>query len=143
VTSATPHSLGGLVLDASALAELGAGPNIYATTFVDVAAGRGITMLVPAAALSEAWQIIRSAGPGHADQMTDFLAGPMLVFEPLDVDTARRAGELVEGRGVQPDVSAAQVATACRQRGWAALSTSPERLLAVDPTIAVAKLPGA
>jgi hypothetical protein len=44
------ETLGGFVLDASALAALGAGANIYATTWADHAAQRGIVLLVPAAA---------------------------------------------------------------------------------------------
>jgi hypothetical protein len=128
--------LGGFVLDASALAELGAGPNVYATTFVNRAAARGLTLLVPTAALSEAMQA------SHADQLALFLAGPMLIFDVLDVDSARRAGELVDGRNTTPDVAAAHVAIACRSRGWHALTATPERLLAVDPTLRIAKLPG-
>jgi hypothetical protein len=49
----TADALGGFVLDASALAAVG-GENVYATTWADRAAVRGIVLLIPAAALSEA-----------------------------------------------------------------------------------------
>jgi hypothetical protein len=52
-------TLSGFVLDTSALAALGGGENIYATTWADRAAVRGLVLLVPATALSEAWQQIR------------------------------------------------------------------------------------
>ncbi len=135
-----PDSMGGFVVDASALTEL-AQPNVYAATFVDQAAMRGMVLLVPTAALSEAWQTIRTSG-ASAEAMSMFLTGPTLLIEPLDQEGAQRAGELVADRRVIPDVAAAHVATACRKRGWPALSTSPTRLLAVDPAISVAKLPG-
>ncbi|WP_283139324.1 hypothetical protein [Rhizohabitans arisaemae] len=50
----TPDTLSGFVLDGAALAEM-ADMSIYATTFAD----RGVTLLVRAAAVSEAWQTIR------------------------------------------------------------------------------------
>jgi hypothetical protein len=67
-------TLGGFVLDPSALTALGGGENIYATTWADRAAVRGIVLLVPAAALSEAWQQIRRHDPGQAEQIRDLLA---------------------------------------------------------------------
>ncbi|MGH3886466.1 MAG: hypothetical protein ACRDSZ_07825, partial [Pseudonocardiaceae bacterium] len=104
-------ALGGFVLDASALAVLGGGENIYATTWADRSAVRGVVLLVPAAALSEAWQRIRRHGPGDVDQMRDLLASPMVLIAPLDESAAAHAGELVGGRDLDPDVAAAQVAT--------------------------------
>jgi hypothetical protein len=68
-------ALGGFVLDSSALAALGGRENIYATTRADRAAVRGIVLLVPAAALSEAWQQIRRHD-GDVEQMRDLLASP-------------------------------------------------------------------
>ena len=85
-------TLGGFVLDPSALAALGGEENIYATTWADRAAVRGIVLLVPAAALSEAWQQIRRHDPGHAEQMRDLLASPMVLIDPLDETEAAHAG---------------------------------------------------
>jgi hypothetical protein len=74
-------TLGGFVLDPSALAALGGGENIYATTWADRAAVHGVVLLVPAAALSEAWQQIRRHDPGHAGQM--HVIDPELTVETL------------------------------------------------------------
>lgn len=135
-------TLGGFVLDASALAALGGGENIYATTWADRAAVRGIVLLVPAAALSEAWQQIRRHDPSHVEQMRDLLASPMVLIEVLDDTEAARAGELVGGRDLDPDVAAAQVATCARARDWPVLAAAPARLRVIDPELTVETLPG-
>jgi hypothetical protein len=135
-------TLGGFVLDPSALVALGGGENIYATTWADQAAVRGIVLLVPAAALSEAWQQIRRHDPGHVEQMRDLLASPMVLVETLDETEAAHAGELVNGRDLHPDVAAAQVATCARTRDWPVLAAQPARLRVIDPELTVETLPG-
>ncbi|MGH3873400.1 MAG: hypothetical protein ACRDSR_18140 [Pseudonocardiaceae bacterium] len=135
-------TLGGFVLDGSALAVLGGGENLYATTWADRAAVRGIVLLVPAVALSEAWQQIRRHDPSHVEQMADLLASPMVLIEALDDSAAARAGELVSGRDLDPDVAAAQVATCARARDWPVLAAVPARLLVIDPQLTVETLPG-
>lgn len=135
-------TLGGFVLDASALAALGGGENIYATTWADQAAVRGIVLLVPAAALSEAWQQIRRHDPGHVEQMRDLLASPMVLIETLEETEAAHAGELVDGRDLDPDVAAAQVATCARARDWPVLAAQAARLHVIDPELTVETLPG-
>jgi hypothetical protein len=138
----TEDTLGGFVVDASALAALGGGENIYATTWADRAAVRGIVLLVPAAALSEAWQQIRRHGPGLVEQMRDLLASPMVLIDPLEDTNAAQAGELVEGRDLNPDVAATQVATCARARDWPVLAAQPARLRVIDPELTVETLPG-
>lgn len=138
----TDDTLGGFVLDASALAALAGGENIYATKWADRAAARGIVLLIRAAALSEAWQQIRRHGPGSVDQMRDLLTSPMILIDPLDDINAAQAGELVEGRDVNPDVAAAQVATCARARDWPVLAAQPARLRVIDPQLTVETLPG-
>ncbi len=135
-------TLGGFVLDASALAVLGGGENIYATTWADRTAVRGIVLLVPAAALSEAWQQIRRHGPGRVEQMRDLLASPMVLIAPLDESAAARAGELVGGRDLDPDVAAAQVVTCARAWDWPVLAAQSARLRVIDPDLTVEILPG-
>ncbi len=135
-------TLGGFVLDASALAVLGGGENVYATTWADRTAVRGIVLLVPAAALSEAWQQIRRHGPGRVEQMRDLLASPMVLIAPLDESAAARAGELVGGRDLDPDVAAAQVVTCARARDWPVLAAQSARLRVIDPDLTVEILPG-
>jgi hypothetical protein len=136
------EALGGFVLDASALTALGGGENIYATTWADRAAVRGVVLLVPAAALSEAWQQIRRHGLGDAEQMRELLASPMVLIAALEETEAARAGELVDGRDLDPDVAAAQVATCARARDWPVLAAQAARLRAIDPELAVETLPG-
>ncbi len=135
-------TLGGFVLDTSALAALGGGENIYATTWADRAAVRGIVLLVPAAALSEAWQQIRRHEPGDVEQMRDLLASPMVLIEALEETDAARAGELASGRDIDPDVAAAQVATCARARDWPVLAVQSARLRVIDPELTVETLPG-
>jgi hypothetical protein len=135
-------TLGGFVLDPSALAALGGGENIYATTWADRAAVRGIVLLVPAAALSEAWQQIRRHDPSHVEQMRDLLASPMVLIEALEETDAAHAGELVGGRDLDPDVAAAQVATCARARDWPVLAAQAARLRIIDPELTVETLPG-
>ncbi len=135
-------TLGGFVLDASALAVLGGGENVYATTWADRTAVRGIVLLVPAAALSEAWQQIRRHGPGRVEQMRDLLASPMVLIAPLDESAAARAGELVGGRDLDPDVAAAQVVTCARAWDWPVLAAQSARLRVIDPDLTVEILPG-
>jgi hypothetical protein len=135
-------TLGGFVLDGSALAALGGVENIYASTWADRAAVRGIVLLVPAVALSEAWQQIRRHDPDHIEQMQDLLASPMVLIEALDEADAAHAGELVGGRDLGPDVSAAQVATCARARDWPVLAAQAARLRVIDPQLTVETLPG-
>ena len=135
-------TLGGFVLAPSALAALGGGENIYATTWADRAAVRGIVLLVPAAALSEAWQQIRRHDPDHVEQMRDLLASPMVLIEALDEPDSAHAGELVGGRDLDPDVTAAQVATCARARDWPVLAVQAARLRVIDPELTVETLPG-
>lgn len=134
--------LGGFVLDGPALVALGGEANIYATTWADRAAARGIVLLVPAAALSEAWQQLRRAGDDGDDQMRELLASPMIVVEALDAIGAIRAGDVVRGRDLDPDVSAAHVVTCARTRNWPVLSADATRLHVLDPDLTVETLPG-
>lgn len=137
-----PSAAGGFVLAPDALAELGGGLNIYGAAFVESAALRGLTFIVPATALSEAWQHVRQGGPDRVDQMQQFVSGPLVIVVPLDAAAAYAAGELVEGRDLTPDATAAQVATVARERGWPIAVVTPDRVLAVDSKARVAKLPG-
>ncbi|HZZ51666.1 MAG TPA: hypothetical protein VFE65_32630 [Pseudonocardia sp.] len=133
--------LGGFVLDASALEQL-AGANIYATTWADRAAVRGIVLLIPAAALSEAWQRAVDADPDSSELLRELLSSPMVVIEPLDELAAAATGELFIGLHLPPDISAAQVVISARDRDWPVLAAEPSRLLAIEPHLDVETLPG-
>jgi hypothetical protein len=92
--------------------------------------------------VSEAWQQIRRHGPSHADPMRDLLASPMVVIDPLDETPAAEAGDLVEGRDLDPDISATQVITSAQARDWPVLAAHPARLRTIDPGLIVETLPG-
>ncbi|ADG89740.1 hypothetical protein TBS_30890 [Thermobispora bispora] len=144
MTTNPPDQLTGMVLDAAVLVDLVTTP-LYTAAFAHRAAVHGVTLLVPAAALAEAWQTIHGhANTDHAgiERLNLFLASPLVVVEPLDETTARRIGELAAGRTITPDVPAAHVALACRTRGWSALAGEPARVRAIDPTVEVVTLPG-
>jgi hypothetical protein len=99
--------------------------------------------IVPAAALSEAWQQIRRHEPGHFEQMRDLLASPMILIDPLDATEAIHAGELVGDRNLDPDVVVAQVVTCARVRNWPVLAAqAAARLRVIDPELTVETLPG-
>ena len=134
--------LGGFVLDAGALEEL-AGANIYAATFADRAAVRGIVLIVPATALSESWQRAVRVDPDRRDHLRELLDSPMVVVAPLDEDTATACGDLMIGVDQPPDVSAAHVVLCARDREWPVLAGDPDRIRRIEPDLSIEKLPGA
>jgi hypothetical protein len=66
----------------------------------------------------------------------------MVVVEALDAIGAIRAGDVVLGRDLDPDVSAAHVVTCARTRNWPVLSADAARLRIIDPDLTVETLPG-
>jgi hypothetical protein len=102
-------TLGSFILDSSALADLGGGENIYATTWADRAAVHWDRATRPRGRAVRGMAADPAPRPGHVEQMRDLLASPMVLIDALDETEAARAGELVGGRGLDPDVTAAQV----------------------------------
>lgn len=133
--------LGGFVLDATALDQLAAA-NIYATTFADRAAVRGIVLVIPASVLAESWQRAVRADPDRRDEFHELLASPMVIVDPLDTDAASACGDLMIGLDQEHDVAAAHVVLSARERQWSVLAADPARLWAVEPTLIVEQLPG-
>lgn len=133
--------LGGFVLDSTALDEL-AGANIYATTFADRAAARGVVLIIPATALSESWQRAMRVDPDRRDHLRDLLASPMVLVDPLDEDAATSSGDLLIGLRQEADVTAAHVVVCARDREWPVLAADPERLVRIEPSLVVEQLPG-
>jgi hypothetical protein len=137
--------LGGFVLDASALAALAAGADLYASTWADRAAVRGIVLLVPAAALCQARQRLARERRADDELLSELLASPMVVIDPLDETAALEAGALWDGLELDPDVAAAQVVTSARARDWPVLSgtgAGAADLARIDPDLVVETLPG-
>jgi hypothetical protein len=66
----------------------------------------------------------------------------MVLIEALDETEAAHAGELVGGRDLDPDVTAAQVATCARAWDWPVLAVQAARLRVIDPELTVETLPG-
>ncbi|WP_028935479.1 hypothetical protein [Pseudonocardia spinosispora] len=137
----TEDILGGFVLDTTALDQLAAA-NIYATTFADRAAVRGIVLVIPTSVLAESWQRAVRTDPDRRDDLHQLLASPMVILDPLDTDTASACGDLMIGLDHEPDVTATHVVLNARERQWPILAADPTRLRTIEPTLAVEQLPG-
>jgi hypothetical protein len=66
----------------------------------------------------------------------------MVLIDPLDETEAAHAGELVDGRDLDPDVAATQVATCAQARNWPVLAAQAARLRVIDPELTVETLLG-
>ena len=98
-----------------------------------IAAGLGLTLLVPGAARSEA-VLIR---PADADLLDVLLGEPaVLVLETPDAACRAQVDELYDREGAF-DPLASWVTTLCRARGWPALSSDPARLRRLDPDVEI------
>jgi hypothetical protein len=74
--------------------------------------------------------------------MRDLLASPMVVIDPLDETPAAEAGDLVEGRDLDPDISATQVITSAQARDWPVLAAHPRSSSNDRPRVDRGNLPG-
>ena len=98
-----------------------------------IAAGLGLTLLVPSAARTEA-VLIR---PDDADLLDVLLGEPAaMVLETPDSACRGQVDELYDREGAF-DPLASWVITLCRNRGWPALSSDPARLRRLDPVVEI------
>ena len=98
-----------------------------------IAAGLGLTLLVPGAARTEA-ALIR---PGDTDLLDVLLAEPaVLVLEAPEPAHRADVDDLYDREGLF-DPLATWVITLCRTRGWPALSSDPARLRRLDPDVEI------
>jgi hypothetical protein len=123
------------VLDASALMAWTHG-SLAMATWVEIAFGLGLTLLVPSPARHE----VLVARPGHADLVEVLLSRhSVVVLENPNQGQLDAMGELFVRSGVF-DPLASWVAELCRERGWPALSSDPGRLARVDATLSIDRL---
>jgi hypothetical protein len=98
-----------------------------------IAAGLGLTLLVPGSARTEA-VLIR---PGEVDLLDVLLAEPaVLVLETPEPRHRTDIDDLYDRVGLF-DPLASWVVTLCRTRGWPALSSDPARLRRFDPAVEI------
>lgn len=130
--------IGGRVLDIYALSDFSTIRTVYTQTLTWFAVDRGVVLAVPAAALAAAWP--RNAAA--RDVLSVLLSLPVTVIDPLDDDAACGMGELLAKKtSAAPDVVAAHVAYSARRRGWPVVTTRPERLRALVPTLEIEEIP--
>ena len=133
-----PPGLGGRVLDSDALSDFATLRTVYTQTLTWFAVDHGVVLAVPAAALAAAWP----TGAAAREVLSVLLALPVTVIDPLDDAAASGMGELLAANAtVAPDVVAAHVAYSARRRGWPVVTTRPDRLRALDPTLEIECLP--
>ena len=130
-----PTGTGGKVLDASALMAWTTG-SLALASWIAVAPGLGLTLLIPSAAPAEAL----IARPGDAALLDVLLTEPAALIVEAPESAYLAEIEALHGRTGVFDPLAVWVVALCRARGWPALSTDPARLERVDPAIEVTRL---
>lgn len=129
---------GGRVLDSDALSDFATIRTVYTQTLTWFAVDHGVVLAIPAAALAAAWPTT----PAAREVLNVLLSLPVTVIDPLDDAAATGMGELLAANTeVAPDVVAAHVAYSARRRGWPVVTTRPERIHALDPTLEIECLP--
>jgi hypothetical protein len=127
-----PHSTssGALVLDTGALIAFERGQR-FAVILLQRAEASGRTLVVPAGALAQAWRNARTQV-----RLGRFLAAPRVSVEPIDNMRARAAGQLCALRGTS-DVIDASVVLAARAHHCAIVTSDPDDLAHLDPSVAL------
>ena len=118
-----------LVLDAGALIGIERrSPHVQ--EIVRAARDRGVSLVVPTAALA---QVVRSGG--RQANLRRFLADSYLRFAGLDYHAALRIGALLGAAGANDVVDAAVVVCAHELGRAPVLTSDPEDLSKLDPTL--------
>jgi hypothetical protein len=126
----------GHVVDATALLDLATGKTVYVRARLRAAIATHATLVVPAAALARAWQIV----PDHGRPVLERLPGMQVVHvDDLDDVIAQQTGQLA---AAVPDlgVDAAQAAWSARWRRWPLLTATPEAYRSL-PGVRVERIP--
>lgn len=118
----------GVTFDAGALIALDRGSRDIAA-LVSRAHTRDVVIAVPAGALAQVWRDGRRQA-----RLTKFLASQHCDIVPLDAKAARMAGHLCAVSKTS-DVIDASVVVAARQRGHRVVTSDPEDLRRLDPTL--------
>ena len=120
----------GATLDSGALIAFERGsPRMLA--LVERATDRGLRLAVPAGVVAQTWR------GGRQARLSCLLRAPSAEIVPLDELAARAAGVLCGRTGIA-DVVDASVVVCARERGHQVVSSDPDDLLALDPTLRVA-----
>jgi hypothetical protein len=130
--------IGGIVLDATALADLAENRTPYAAELVDTAIANLRVVCVPAAALMECW----AQSPEDSQTFLAMFTGlSVVVVDAVDEATAIDAGALAAAAG-QPDAAAGTMhaVMVARTRKWPVLTQNPQAVVALDPDVIVESL---
>ncbi len=120
--------MSGLTLDAGALIAIDRGDReMFAA--VGLANRTRTKIAVPAGALSQVWRDGRTQA-----RLAKFLKSKLVEQVPLDAAMARAAGELCGRRGTDDPIDASVVLCA-RKRGHTVVTSDPEDLRRLDPSI--------
>jgi hypothetical protein len=141
--------IGGRVLDAAAIGDIVIGRTVYGGAFVRASQQVGITLVLPAVALQEAWMACREKDWPFLELLIDL---PVTLVHPLDGSGAERSALIARASSPRPkqgkhqarpvwDASAAHAVLVARDRGWPVLTGDVRRIRALDATIPVETLP--
>lgn len=122
--------MSGAVLDTGALVALERGARAMDVLLVQ-ARRQGATLTVPAGCVAQAWR-----DPRRQARLANFLRGSNVDIVALDADDARRVGLLLAASGTT-DVVDAHVAVCALRRSGPVLTSDPEDIKALAPTVRV------
>lgn len=126
----------GHVFDASALADLATGKTIYVRARVRASIAEQATIIVPAAALTRAWQIVPDFGRTVLERLPQMQT---VSVDELDEVIGQQAGLLAAGVP-ELTVDAAQAAWSARWRRWPLVTADPQQYAAI-PGLHIEPLP--
>jgi hypothetical protein len=107
---------GGLVLDVPALTALAANRSVYLRALIAHARNRGLTLVVPAAALSAAGAVVDDLARAELAWAVD---RPHVLVSPLDAVSALDVAVTARQSNLTDDIVGAQVVRDARARRWA------------------------
>lgn len=125
--------MAGVTLDAGAMIAIERG-DTRLQALLDEAHAAGAAIVVPAGALAQAWR-----GGSRQARLARFLRLPMVAVVALDEAEARAAGALCAQTGTA-DVIDASVVICARSRGHAVISSDPQDLATLHPTLRIITL---
>ena len=126
----TADRLGGWTLDTGALLALGRG-DPRGRALLRRAVERDMTCVVPAGVVAQSWR----GGPRQA-RIARLLGDPLVEVRTLDDLDARAVGMLC-GRSGHADIVDVHVVLVARDRGDRVVTSDPDDLRMVDPTLRV------
>jgi hypothetical protein len=131
--------IGGVVLDATALADLAENRTPCAGEVVDYAITTLRTIAIPTTVLMECWARVPEQSQVF---LATFVAKPVVTVHELDEATAIDAGELAAAVDA-PDTPAGTMHAVhvARGRGWPLLTTEPDVARHLDPDVRIEPLP--